>query len=95
MTDIDFAYNVHSFGLQIEDGDIFIPEQIGNYGMFAGMTEVTKPEDNIKNYKLTSRVWRVSYIKDGLQYDNYYANGKYSKNENDMPILRCWGLLNG
>lgn len=78
--------------LQIDGGDPFVPEEIIQCETIMGTTEKTKPEDKVRNYRISSRVLVAHYVHGGLEYRNYYQDGGWVSH-NGRPMFSVKQLL--
>jgi len=79
--------------IQIDNGDVFIPDKIIQAGAEYGYSEIQKPSDLVKHAEMTSRIIILHYVLDGKEYKNFYKRGKWVTGVNDRPRLCVEELL--
>ena len=78
--------------LQEENGEPFMPEEIGRCGLVYGEDEVTRPDDFAKNYIPFTCFAEVEYIKDGLYFRRFYKRGEW-RTHVSSPLFKVWEAL--
>lgn len=79
--------------IQIEDDAPFIPEYVGIIGVQYGKNETTQPGDRVRGYKPTSKVAVLEYTFQGLEYYDYYRDGRWTKKDDGTSLFVAKGLL--
>ena len=70
--------------IQIEDARPFPVEMLEGTGVVYGEQEATKANDRVRSFRISSKVAIARYLREGIEFVDYYREGKWIKiNETD------------